>query len=475
MLKKAVLMVFAAMLLIAGAGIASANQVDGMASGTGPALPAGLTVSVNPGGLGDGLIYGYYNTREALTFFRVVNTSTTDAVKARVRFREAKTSAEILDFNVCLSNKDQWSAWILTNPNGVGAGIYPVDAGLLRTVPGDTITAPTVPQLVISNTGVISGGVPFKCGSGSGCSVSGVAALTVVTAEDTREGYWEIIGTTSINQQGNVVGSETTKIDFTAAECLNLQNAPTSGTKAFRDVPNSLAGDASVVVLRDDVSSMFSYNATAIADCNLLSDFILANETPTWDNCTDRLVGVDYALTKQDHIAMYNVEDWSAAQTEVILNFPTKSLHQLTFPPANPTWSKPFDTVDAARCEPININIYNDLQDTTVNETDFSPSSGPSGAALCNEVNVIQIEDSTIMTSGVAKTLNVDGVTPFTGLGWVRIGLNTGTVNCATGNSVCFGTSQSLGLPSLGYVVTDLIGKLGGMNSTQYTTSIQAN
>ena len=119
MLKKAVLMVFAAMLLIAGAGIASANQVDGMASGTGPALPAGLTVSVNPGGLGDGLIYGYYNTREALTFFRVVNTSTTDAVSKR-RFREQR-SAEILDFNEPQQQGPVSAGF--DNPNG-RAGIF---------------------------------------------------------------------------------------------------------------------------------------------------------------------------------------------------------------------------------------------------------------------------------------------------------------------------------------------------------------
>lgn len=451
-------MVFAAILLIAGAGIASANQVGGMASGTGPVLPAGLTVSVNPGGLGDGLIYGYYNAKDALTFFRVVNTSTTDAVKARVRFREAKTSAEILDFNVCLSNKDQWSAWIMTNANGLGAGIYPVDAGLERTVPGDTLTSPTVPQLVISSTGVVSGGVPFKCGKGAGCFVTGVSALANVTADDTREGYWEIIGETA-----KTGGTDSTKMDFTNDECLNPI------VNAFVDVPNVLGGDASVVVLRADVASIFGYNATAIADCNLTQDFVISNESPTWAACTDGLRGVDYVLTKKDHIGMFNLEDWSKAQTEVIVNFPTKSLH------GSPL-GKPFDTMDAAGCEPININKYNDLQDTTTSTTDFSPSSGPSGAALCNEVNVIKIETSDILNSGVAKTLLVSDVVPFTGFGWVKIGLDTGTPDCAQGNSVCFPvagpTHESFGLPSLGYVLTDLLGIFGTMTETKYTTYI---
>lgn len=464
MLKKAVLMVFAAMLLIAGAGIASANQVDGMVSGTGPALPAGLTVSVNPGGLGDGLIYGYYNTRNALTFFRIVNTSTTDAVKARVRFREAKTSAEILDFNVCLSNKDQWSAWILTNGNGVGAGIYPVDAGLERTVPGDTITAPNIPQLVLDASGNLTGGVPFKCGFGGGCSVTGVNTLANVTADDTMEGYFEIIGEVAIPG-----GTETTKVDFTATQCLNNLGAH-DGVNLL-DVPNVLGGDASVIVVRPEVSGMFSYNAIALADCRLTTDFVVANESPTWANCFNGLNGVDYALTKRDHIAMYNVENWDSAQTEVIMNFPTKSLH--TIVPGTPGWNKPFDTVDSAKCEPIDLNIYNDLQDTTVSQTDFSPASGSSGATLCNEVNVIKIDNSDIMNSGVAKTLDVSGVTPFTGLGWIRIGLATGGPTCVTGNSTCFTSNvESFGLPSLGYVLTDLVGKFSAMNETKYTTHI---
>lgn len=470
MFKKAVLMVFATMLLITGAGIASANQIGGMASNNGPALPTGLTVSVNPGGLGDGLIYGYYNTRDALTFFRLVNTSTTDAVKARVRFREAKTSAEILDFNVCLSNKDQWSAWIMTNPNGTGAGIYPVDAGLFRgSLVGDTITRPNIPQLAISSSGAMSGGQAFKCGKGTGCSVSGVASLANVTADDTREGYWEVIATTA-----KTGGTETTKINFDTTptdECLN----PVSSTN-FVDVPNVLGGDASVIVLRTGVSGMFQYNATAIADCNVNADYAVANESPTWGACADGVNGVDYVLTKQDHIAMYNVEDWDKAQTEVIVNFPTKSLHTiLPVPTSGSYWTKPFDTVDSYtnQCEPINLNLYNDLQDTTTSTTDFSPSSGPTGATFCNEVNVIKIESSDILESSVSKTLKVSSVTPFTGLGWIRIGLNTGAPTCTSGNSVCAGGKQSFGLPSLGYVLTDLVDSLGSLTETKYDTNIQ--
>ncbi|MCK7495056.1 MAG: hypothetical protein MZW92_31205 [Comamonadaceae bacterium] len=51
-----------------------AAQVDGLANNGGP---ASLTaIFVNPGGIGDTLIYGYYNARGSLNFIRVVNTAT---------------------------------------------------------------------------------------------------------------------------------------------------------------------------------------------------------------------------------------------------------------------------------------------------------------------------------------------------------------------------------------------------------------
>jgi len=464
MFKKAVLMVFATMLLIAGAGFASAAQVGGMTSGLGTTLPAGLTVHVNPAGLGDGLIYGYYNARNALTFFRLVNTSTTHAVKARVRFREAKNSAEILDFNVCLSNKDQWSAWVLSPTASGPAVIMPVDGGLnaLAAWLPDTITAPN-----IKNVGEGGTGVAFKCGSGAGCS-STATSLKNVTAADTQEGYWEVIGEAAIDHVGTVDGAENTKINFTEDQCLN--NNGIHDTTTILDVPNVLGGDASVFVVRPTVSGLFSYNATALADCRLIQDYSIADESPDWNACLNGQVGVDYVLTKQNHIAMYNVESWDKAQTEVIINFPTRSKHDPS--------TKPF-TFGSDKCQPISLNLYNDLQDTTTTTTDFSPGNTATGASLCNEVNVIKINTSDILSSGVAKTLDVTSVTPFTGLGWVRIGLNTSipAATCATkSTSVCFpstaSTHETYGLPSLGYVLTDFLGSMGQMNQTLYDTQV---
>jgi hypothetical protein len=67
----------------------------------------------------------------------------------------------------------------------------------------------------------------------------------------------------------------------------------------------------------------------------------------------------------------------------------------------------------------------------------------------------------------------VSGVTPFTGLGWVRIGLDTGVISCALGNSTCFGTTETVGLPSLGFVLNSFLGAMGTMDSTQYNAFIR--
>lgn len=455
MIKKAVLMVVATMLIVFGASIAYANQIDGMASGAVGtlSLPTGLQASVNPGGVGDALIFGYYNARESYNFIRIVNTSETTAVKARVRFREGVRSKEVLDFNICLSNKDEWSAIVLAPTASGPAMILPWDT--------DTMTAPTIP----------TAGQDFIYSS------SGLSGLSDVSAKDTQEGYFEVIAT---NSKGG--GTATTDVTWTADECTNLMSGNVAGTsnpvQVYTDAPNSLAGNMFLLTWNGG----YSYNAAAIANCDLGIDFAIANETPTFADCFDGLTGIDYILTKQNHTAMYNVQQTLLdGETEVVVTFPTKKLH-VTSDPANSLgrylYTKPFDTVDTARCEPITVSKYDDEEDTVITSTGFSPS-GSQGFALCNEVNVIKINDSAITiqsteaNKSLAASLDVTDIATPTNLGWVRIGLNTGTINCSSGNSVCMSPNQTFGLPSLGFVLQNHIGWLSGIDSTMYETLIE--
>jgi hypothetical protein len=82
------------------AGLAGAAGIAGTAQ----------AVNLNPDGLGQLLIYPYYNVRnDQQTILSVVNT--TDSAKAvKVRFKEGYNSREVLDFNLYMSAYDVWTA-----------------------------------------------------------------------------------------------------------------------------------------------------------------------------------------------------------------------------------------------------------------------------------------------------------------------------------------------------------------------------
>jgi len=74
-------------------------------------------VYVNQNGQGQALIYPYYTVQGGHnTYVSVVNT--TSAVKVvKVRFREGKASAEVLDFNLYLSPNDVWTGAVVPSPD----------------------------------------------------------------------------------------------------------------------------------------------------------------------------------------------------------------------------------------------------------------------------------------------------------------------------------------------------------------------
>ncbi len=68
-------------------------------------------------GVGQVLVYPYYTVQSAAagnfnTYLSVVNT-TNKAKVVKVRFREGRTSVEVLDFNLYLSANDVWTAAVI--------------------------------------------------------------------------------------------------------------------------------------------------------------------------------------------------------------------------------------------------------------------------------------------------------------------------------------------------------------------------
>ena len=123
---------------------------------------------VNPNGLGQVLIYPYYtvrsparcgHSRQFNTLLSIVNT-TNSTKSVKVRFREGKASAEVLDFNVFLSPYDMWTAAVeprtVGSPGGtLGAQIETTDRSC--TIPTFTAGVP-VPFRTTAYAGDVSQG-----------------------------------------------------------------------------------------------------------------------------------------------------------------------------------------------------------------------------------------------------------------------------------------------------------------------------
>ena len=105
--------------VITGGGAKPAPTYVDIAAGVmAPATAATLTV--NPSGSGNALVVPYFNTQNGnMTVLHVVNTDQANGKVAKVRFRSAANSDDILDFQVFLSPGDVWTAAVLADANGL--------------------------------------------------------------------------------------------------------------------------------------------------------------------------------------------------------------------------------------------------------------------------------------------------------------------------------------------------------------------
>jgi hypothetical protein len=344
---------------------------------------------VNPGGLGDMLLYGYYNVRGNLNLFNIVNTSTTDGEKVRVIFRNAKDSRECLDFSICLSRGDVWTAFLIDN--GTTAAVCPVDT--------DTITSPVIPASCQS----------FKFQGGGG--------LTGVTADDCREGYFEVVGMTAI--QGF---DHTTCPDGTACivkndgECSSFN----SGSMYSGDVANVLSGNNGIA----DLSTLatYEYNATAVADgrynpIDLPSGRELSIPFAMEQGCNE----ADFIFTKSEIISPYDLVSSIGGETEMVVTFPTKRECHLDTDDTNfadqecDAMFNSSGTGSGTCCVPIGVSVWDD-QENEFTVSQFSPAE-----TLClpYETNVIRLGGSNIWSSTVASILSAGSFQ----LGWVNVDL----------------------------------------------------
>ena len=109
------------------AGAASADVVVGTGAGTVADYavnkintPTAAALAVTAGGVGHALVVPYFNAQNGnMTVLHITNTDQVNGKVAKVRFRSASNSDDLLDFQVFLSPGDVWTAAVTADANGL--------------------------------------------------------------------------------------------------------------------------------------------------------------------------------------------------------------------------------------------------------------------------------------------------------------------------------------------------------------------
>ncbi len=362
-------------------------------------------VEVNPGGKGDALIMGYYNARNALTYFRMVNTSDM-LVVAKMRFREGKRSEEVLDFVVCMSPYDEFSVLLMDGGQNVPAKLY---RGSDMISDSDSVTVPGTWTEVSLRYGA-------------------TGAAPTVTIDDTKEGYVEFIALSAVE------GLE----KITSAQCKDLAEVGyiTIGENTYSivDAPNVLFGSVEIVKL-DDALPIFSYKATALMDTTD-QGFTIADATgkdlPLFDDLLANDGGIsalNAVLAKSAFYGMYDLRADLGADTDFVITFPTKmetwqASGKSYNPPLSDIWSvvvsnNPSDANDRINyCVTVKFDVYDDKEQTIAQTIDFSPYEKQTNT-LPYEVNYLTIGGPPSVLNTSLSTVNIE--TGGFNFGWVKI------------------------------------------------------
>ena len=439
-------------------------------------LGAGSAQAVYLGtdGTGQALIFPYYTVQgNEETLLTVVNTHN-EGKAVKIRFREAENSREVLDFNIYLSPYDVWVGKITDNDAGDGAAVVSPD----KTC--------TVPVQISQGQKIDFRKFAYAGGAANGTLPNPDSGTQDLTR--TREGYVEILEMGVIDDTALWDADANGKLDYvhvsgTPDNCTALQNnlatILAAANKGLNAPSGGLFGQLSIINVQSGTE--VGENATALeevyatqqhfdtgtlqptladADPNSYVLDVSAAGVPTLytDDWTPDNGGIDAvsAVLMSAAIAnTYTVNSAVEASTAWVVTFPTKWFYTQA---VDTNADTKIDDNDAIRpfthifqngqaCEEINVTAF-DREETTVTSsgTDFSPQPGIPGINLCYEVNVIEFENSSVLSA--ANT-----VLTYTGLpgetGWVNLSFpTTGGIHQMTGpdSTVVFN-----GLPVVGF------------------------
>ncbi len=413
-------------------------------------------VAVNPDGLGEALIYPYYTARASQdTLLSVVNT-TNNAKAVKVRFREARNSNDVLDFNLYLSPFDVWtgrvsakdggaylqtndtsctnppkSAWVNEGGGVFGVGFFNYDyvavdgvaQNLDRTLEGyveiiemATITTASPLFTLIKH---VNGVAP--CG----------AALTPAGA---------ITGTGILPPSGGLFGAGA--LLSTTAAGANGGMSTGYGALAY----NGFNRTAEIFSPSDARPNFADHNSCSAT----LSDSRSVYVIDTGAACTTLDKAEAFALTNMAsniHGEYSYIGDASIHGTDWIITMPGKHYFTNTSTPAAiahgqapsggpaiPPFTRMWSPTTRTACEAVGLTVYSREEDTALpGGPGFSPRPpGDEPQSLCTEVNVISFGEvsttkpSAVFTSPLGLWFN-PSVLPAArrGAGWLDLNLAT--------------------------------------------------
>lgn len=463
----------------------SLSKAIALATLVGVSASAQAAVSVNPDGLGEVLLYSLYTAEEGnITNINITNT--TNLAKAvKVRFVEGQNSQEVLDFNLYLSPRDQWSGAVTATADGAML----VSADKSCTVP--TITAAGVPfkdldyigdggeqslartrvgHLEVIEMGVIDETDPVgaaiyaasKAGSQPGLAP---ANCGVITSAFGKDGAWSAKVIDKVTSDSLQVG---------------LTNAGAGG----------LYGSASI--LNIDGSTQISYDAVAISGFSKTGANLTLHTTPgsiypTLNGAlyakdaaadvfarTDGVAAITTALSRSEINNDFVLDAGRGSQTNWVVTYPTKRFYvdvnmpqsmiaiaaataqtaldtaQATFDGiATPTPADKKTLEDAKKayalavdnatapfaqqwntvknpgqsCDPIEISAW-DNEEYVQTNVEFSPSRPGNGPQLCYETNILTFNGTKVL-GGEFVTENIELAQPDFQFGWMNIDFAT--------------------------------------------------
>lgn len=408
-------------------------------------------VNLSPDNLGQVLVFPYYTAKNGFdSYIHLTNTSN-ETVIAKVRFREAKNSREVRDFNVILSPFDVWTAAV--TEDGDGAKLVTYDKSCTSPLLPASETSPGATEIDFTSIGY-DGSNQYAYDNGG------------LGLERVQEGYFEVIGMgasdASVTNSDNVIEYNAKHVNGLPRDCAKVD-------AAFADEVGLVSGDAFYdfyypgnvlkgfsTLINVDSGQALGVEPTVFANFitpgNAHIIYVPGDLKPDLSD-VDETLGANYVddagvlqtvignqpidtvsalLMRRNVINEFTSTAAGTTQTDWVLTFPTK--HHYTdnggLGATLPAAILPFDEVftknasqltnhTGKSCVDIGPTYYDREERTAVGSgTDFSPRPAGNRVELCNEVNVLSFNGSDVFGSDVRFNIN----TSAAGLtGWMNL------------------------------------------------------